>query len=262
MSAVYAIIMWSWVMAGPGDASYVDVIGAEVPNAMELYEKYPDNALIPADEKGLPDAVRKIDRWTVITSKGASERKVTGISIRSGAGENHVLYWLDGPKVEQGLAVAKPLPKAGPLRKVKARAPSKAVSKALMKEVVAEVPEDNRGDIKKKKPGRKDIELVTMKTPAKDPITLAFVHIPQGEMFEGYLSAVAVIAKDGSVTAWIVKPSMNINKQEPQFLVDPEGDGTDALVVDDSYYEGWYRGLLTFDAKGEPQIQPLTGDGA
>ncbi|TNF36938.1 MAG: hypothetical protein EP329_04375 [Deltaproteobacteria bacterium] len=260
MSMVYALIMWSWVMADPAHGSYVDVIGAQVPEAEQLMEKYPDDARIPDDEKLLPDAVRKVTRWTVVTEKGPTERKVTGISIRGGAGEEHVIYWLDGPKIDQGLAIAEPRPKAGPLRAVKGKAPAKAVTAKLMGEVVGALEEEHRKTVKKR-PGKDDLEVVTLKT-GKGPLTLAFVHIPQGETFDGYLAAVAVIAKDGAVTKWITKPNLGINKQEPQYLVDPEGDGTDALVVDDSYYEGWYRTILTFDAKGEPKIKVLTGDGA
>ncbi|PKN56239.1 MAG: hypothetical protein CVU56_17090 [Deltaproteobacteria bacterium HGW-Deltaproteobacteria-14] len=263
MAIVYALIMWSWVMVDPGHGSYVDVVGAALPTSVveRLIEKYPDDARIPASEALLPERLRKVDHWAIISDKGPELRKVAGISIRNGASETHLLYWLEGAEVSDALAVSQPQAKAGPLRAVKPERPSKAVSARLMKDVLAALGASAREDLKKKRPGPEDIELVTMKS--KDGArTLAFVHIPQVEIPPSYLSAVAIIGKDGAVKKWLGKPASDLNRQEPKFLVDLEGTGDDSLVVDDMYYEGWYRALLTFDAKGEPKETPLTGDGA
>ena len=263
MAIIYTLIMWSWVMVDPGHGSYVDVVGAEIPTSVteQLFEKYPDDARIPAGEALFPEALRGVDHWTIITDKGPELRRVTGISIRAGASETHLLYWLDGAEVSAALAVSQPQDKAGPLRPVTPDRPSKAVSARLMKDVLAALRPTARKDLKKKRPGREDIELVTMKT--KDGArTLAFVHIQQDEVPPSYLSAAAVIGKDGAVKKWIGKPSSDLNMQEPKYLVDLDGTGEDSLVIDDSYYEGSYRSLLSFDASGEPKATQLTGDGA
>lgn len=236
--------------------------GPDSPVAKTAGAAHPDwGGPAKCERRASPSVPRGVDHWTIITDKGPELRRVTGISIRAGASETHLLYWLDGAEVSAALAVSQPQDKAGPLRPVTPDRPSKAVSARLMKDVLAALRPTARKDLKKKRPGREDIELVTMKT--KDGArTLAFVHIQQDEVPPSYLSAAAVIGKDGAVKKWIGKPSSDLNMQEPKYLVDLDGTGEDSLVIDDSYYEGSYRSLLSFDASGEPKATQLTGDGA
>jgi len=180
MPIVYTLIMWSWVAADPARGSYVDVIGFENPAGEQLLTKYPDEARIPPTEALLPERYRKIAAWTVVTAAGVGERKVTGLSLRRGAGEDHLIFWLDGPPIADGLAVNQALPKAGPLRPVRRRSLAPAATRRLMQDVLAALDPDARKSLQRKSPRAKDIETVSLKLKGVARL-LVFVHIPEDE---------------------------------------------------------------------------------
>lgn len=268
----FAPIAWAEVGATETE---VDVIRlppddeARVSRLADRCEPRPDRndcAVTPGD----PDAPQVFaigQSVAVVTDRGTLTLPVIGRSVSRGASEMHLTVRLAGSPAyagRRGLALpadqlvrptflrgpAEILPGEGPLRDWRALV-SKLLPPALTPAEKALLPDRALRNAKHVRvlpgrfggPGR---ALVSVAVPADDT---------------EYVSTVFLVDADAQTVTFVTRPARRLERVDPLYAVDLDGDGTDEAVVDSSYYEGAYHVLLRWDGQRFVDVI-LSGDGA
>lgn len=263
----------SWASPSSQDPgrTTIDIIslpdGEAIMKLAEAHE-YPDGitAAFPPSAK-LPAGFAVGDAWVVATTTGEVRGKATAFGAYGGAGENHFIVVLDAAAT--GLA-AKAGAWSGPipsLREAKpidtAKGPGKALFERIKAGMAAAAEPAAKSALARKPIAAKHVSVIEGRFPNGFTHLVALTRplAKAEEIGSEHVAGLLLADATGRVEA-IVAPAMTINHDDFRYLVDLEGDGVDEVVYDDSYYEGSYIVLMTWDAAGKAVQHTLTGDGA
>jgi hypothetical protein len=203
----------------------------------------------------------------VATATGEARGKAAAYGAYGGASEGHLIVVLD--IVATGLTArasewAGPIPKLHEVVKVDmTKGPGKAMFAKIKAPLLAAAEPEAKKALGKKPLAAKHATAIAGRFPNGFTHLVAFVRpIASPEDFATEHVAGMVLADATGRIEVVSAPTLTIDSDEFLFLVDLEGDGIDEVVLDDSYYEGSYRMLLTWTAAGKPETRTLTGDGA
>lgn len=215
----------------------------------------------------LPSGFAMGDEWVVATTTGEVRSKAAAFGAYGGASETHFIVVLDAAAT--GLA-AKAGAWSGPIPSMRqakpidtAKGPGKALFESIKVGMAAAAEPAAKKALARKPIAAKHASVIEGRFPNGFTHLVALVRplAKAEEIGSEHVAGLFLADATGRVEA-IFAPAMTINHHDFLYLVDLEGDGVDEVVYDDSYYEGSYTVLMTWDAAGKAVPRTLTGDGA
>lgn len=261
--------VWAAVVDPSTGQWSVDISDWRLPENSPLYEALATDdgsrtlALGP-DNGVLPLGWSVGDRWTLVTSVGAVAMSSTAhaLSVSDGSGQLFVHVGLGpAPTGVTGTAIALRGEPGRPPPLLRVLAPTRPDGKALARihaAMAKNFDAESRPLARAAKLRPDEVSIHEGRFPGGRTQLAVVTHEHAADGGAVTLSAMVFIHADGSVEFF--RQADVLGQMTLVGLVDLDGDGTDEVVFEDRYHEGWYVYLLHWRA-GKPKLRGLAGDG-
>jgi hypothetical protein len=236
---------------------------------LKLIKKYQETQRVPPNDPLLGRSHQIGEVFTLITTKGAVDLKLTGFEVHHGAGADYFGLILEGSRQYKDLDAL--VFKKGVLSAPEKMSLHRPNDLELSSPETKPFFETLRQELLRQATSAQEKRTLQGVRFTKDNLTaargrfagkayaLVALHIMVNDM--EYLSALFFVDKTGKIISFVEKLHQRLDEFGVEYFVDYDRDGFDEILFHSQYYEGGYVLLLHWKSR-QYRSKVLWGDGA